>query len=94
MGVTSLILSCVATSGSGDYEPLVAPVTFPAGSADGTRMCTSVTVNSDYLVEAEEYFTVRLALVSSGTSFILGNATSTITLIDSDGSYVIMKMYM
>lgn len=74
-----------ATSGSGDYEPLAEPVTFPAGSADGAEMCVSVSVNSDHLVEAEENVTVRLALVTAGTGFALGNATSTIALIDSDG---------
>lgn len=75
-----------ATSGSGDYEPLVAPVTFTTGSAHGAEMCVSVTVNSDGLVETKEHFTVRLALVTSGTSFILGNTNSTIALLDSDGN--------
>ena len=79
------LLYHTATSGSGDYEPLAAPVTFPAGSADGAEMCAYVILNSDYLVESEEYFTAKLTLVTSGTSFTLGNTTSTIALIDSDG---------
>lgn len=74
-----------ATSGSGDYESFSLPVTFPLGSADGAEMCASVAVNSDNLVEFEENFTVKLALVTAGASLGLGSNTSTITLTDSDG---------
>lgn len=60
-------------------------ITFPTGSAGGAEMCASVTVNSDHMVETEEYFIVMLALETSGTSLSLGRNTSVITLIDSDG---------
>ena len=62
-------------------------VTFPNGSADGMDMCTNVSVNSDSKVESEERFMVMLALVVSGTSLSLGNKTSAVTLIDSDGNF-------
>lgn len=75
-----------ATSSSGDYDPISVPVTFSNGSADGTETCVFITVNSDGKVESEEYFTVMMALVTSGTSLSLGNKTSSVTLIDSDGT--------
>jgi hypothetical protein len=75
-----------ATSGGGDYEPLLVPITFRTGSANGAELCAPVTVNSDNLVETEEHFTVVLELVTSGTSLSLGGNTTSMTLVDSDGN--------
>jgi hypothetical protein len=75
----------IATAGGGDYGPLSALITFSNGSTDGEEVCTSVIVNSDSEVEPEEHFNVMLAIVVSGTSFGLGNKTSVINLVDSDG---------
>lgn len=52
-------------------------------------MCTTVSVNSDSEVESEEYFTVMLALMVSGTSLSLGNKTSVVTLTDSNGNVLL-----
>ena len=74
-----------ATSEGGDYEPLYASITFPNGSTDGENVCAYVTVNSDNLVENEEYFTVLWALMTSGTSLSLEWNSTTIFLNDSNG---------
>ena len=80
-----ILYDFAATSGHGDYETLSMSVTFPTGSNDGTERCVSVNVHTDNAVESEEYFTVMLALVTTGTSFKIGNDTSTIVVMDSDG---------
>lgn len=50
-------------------------------------MCTSVTANTDDLVEPEEYFMIELALVTpAGSSLRLGNTESAVTITDSDGN--------
>ena len=74
-----------ATSGHGDYDALSMQVTFPTGSGDGTERCVSVIVHSDNAVESKEYFTVWLALVTTGTSFKIGNDTCTVLIMDNDG---------
>lgn len=84
-----VIIYIIATSGSGDYQPVSAPITFQPGSANGAEMCTSVAVISDNLVETEESFQVMLSLVTAGTSFTLGSNVSTVTLINTDGICVL-----
>ncbi len=48
-------------------------------------MCTNVAVVSDGLVECEEEFTVELSLVTDKQNLDLGNNSTAITLVDSDG---------
>lgn len=74
-----------ATSESGDYEQTYALLTFPSGSSYGVEMCAHMIVHSDNLVEFEENFTVVQALVTQGSSFILGNNRTAIALTDNDG---------
>jgi hypothetical protein len=76
----------VATVIRGDYDLLSVILVFSRGSADGVKVCASVTVNSDNLVETEEDFGVILTLVSSGPNLGLGNNVSTIVLIDNEGT--------
>ena len=78
-------LSHTATSASGDYDILSVQLIFPSGSEDGAEMCTSVSANSDNLVEFEEDFTILLSLVTFGASLNLGNSSSAVTLTDNDG---------
>lgn len=60
-------------------------LTFATGSADGEEACAPVTAYSDNLVEFEEIFTIKLALLTPNGSFLdLGNAEAAINLIDSD----------
>ena len=84
----SLCIRALATSTSGDFDHLFTSVTFYNGSTDGEEQCVSVSVNSDNRVESEEHFTATLVLVTSGSSLIRGNATTAITLVDSDGKCI------
>lgn len=60
-------------------------LTFATGSADGEEVCGSVLAYSDNLVEFDEFFAVKLALVTPKGSFLsLGNTEAAINLIDSD----------
>ena len=63
------------------------PVTFPFGSMDGAMMCVNVTVFFDGLVECEEDFTLQLVLNTDGDSISLGNNSTEIILVDSDGKF-------
>jgi hypothetical protein len=74
-----------AASSDNDYSSLSKFITFVNGSSDGAEMCVSLTVNSDSLVEYEEYFVVHQSLVTSGASLSIGNNVSIVTIIDSDG---------
>jgi phosphate/sulfate permease len=61
-------------------------LTFAHGSADGAKVCASITTHYDDVVEPEEYFTVTLSLATtSATGLKLGNAKTVVTVTDSDG---------
>lgn len=49
-------------------------------------MCPSVTVLADDLIEGDEKFEVKLALVTNGPSLRLGNSITAVTLTDNDGT--------
>ena len=80
------VVNETATSGSGDFDLQSRVETFPSSSANGTEKCVSITVNSDNLVESQEEFTVSLDLVTTGTNLHLSIDTSTVTLIDGEGT--------
>lgn len=69
-------------------------ITFLNGSTDGAKMCATVTVFADNLVEFEEEFMVGLELETSRANLGPGNNISAITLIDNDGMllYIISCM--
>lgn len=74
-----------ATLDDGDFSLLSMPLTFASGSSDGEGVCASVIAYSDNLVESEEFFVVRLILITPGESFFsLENTETAINLIDSD----------
>ena len=61
-------------------------LSFTPGSSDGDMVCINATVLSDDLVECEEDFAVALTLNTVGDSIELGNNSTAVTLIDSDGA--------
>ncbi len=61
------------------------PLIFPTDSSDGDVVCANVTVISDGMVECEEEFSVELTLDMIKDSLSLGNNSTLITLVDSDG---------
>ena len=67
-----------ATSADGDYTPVVATLTIPAGSSSAT---VSVTVNGDLDVESDETLTLTL---SNPSGAILGTAAATGTIGNDD----------
>lgn len=80
-----------ATVGDGDFPSLNVYLTFQRGSPDGAGMCDNVTVNSDDLVESDEDFVIVMALATpAGTNFRLDNTEMVVTLIDSDGKYIVL----
>ena len=65
---------------------MLTTLTFEPGSGSGAQTCVSVMTHVDNLVEAEENFVTRLALVTQeGSNFGLGNTDTTISLIDANG---------
>ncbi len=62
------------------------PVTFPPASADGAMMCVNVIVLADAMVERVMNFTVELSLETVGESLSVGNNSTLIILVDSDGN--------
>lgn len=83
-----------AVSSGGDYESLSEFITFVNGSANGSEVCVSVTVNSDSQVECEEDFAVSLSLLTSGASLGLGNSNCVVTLLDSNSMYNTVHIYV
>ena len=84
-------VSLFSAISSDDFSPLSSvPLTFSKGSANGAKACTPLTAVADNLVECGEDFTVILELISSGTSIRLGNNSTAVSLIDSDGMLIIM----
>ncbi len=60
-------------------------LSFASGSPDGAMVCTNVTVVPDMMVECEEDFTVELTLDTDKDSLSLGDSSTLVTLVDSDG---------
>ena len=62
---------------------------FLPGATNGESVCVNVTLLTDQLVECEEDFTVVLALDTVGDSVSLGNSSTAVTLLDSDGTDIL-----
>ena len=75
-----------SASDPGDFAALSEPLSFTPGEGNGERVCVNVTLLSDGLVECEEDFTVVLTLDTDGDSVSLGNSSTVVTLLDSDGT--------
>ena len=88
-----VIISCViyaAKAGDEDFKRLSLSITFIPGSGDSALMCPSVSILSDEAVEGVEDFTLRLALVTSGTSLSLGNSATAVSITDIDGKPILL----
>ena len=72
-----------AIAGS-DYTSVSMVVVFPTGTSDGDIQCIGVQISSDGAVEGDETFIVTL---NASTRFaILGNAMTTIAILDTDSN--------
>ncbi len=63
------------------------PLIFPINSSNGDMVCANVNVSFDGMVECEEEFNVGLTLDTIKDSLSLGNNSTLVTLVDSDGMY-------
>ena len=69
-----------------DYQSLVnEQLTFFPGDRNGSEWCTNITIQEDMLVECEEDFNITLSIVKEQQNLILGEATTTVSIVDSDG---------
>ena len=69
-----------------DYLPLInEPVIFVVGDSNGTERCANITIQEDMLVECEEEFNITLSVIKEQPNFILGEATTIVSILDSDG---------
>ncbi len=75
----------LASEEDGDFIALMKSVAFTPGFFDGNMVCANVTVFPDGLVECEEDFTVTLTLNTIEDNLFLGNNSTDVTLMDSDG---------
>lgn len=62
------------------------PLTFSSGSGNGTENCAAIYAKPDDQVECEEYSMAILELATAGTSLDIGKNTSTITILDYEGT--------
>ena len=70
---------------SSDYTAVsMTPITFTAGSMDGTEECLNVSVTDDTLVEGIETFMVTL---TTGQGIIAGTNVTTVTITDNESIY-------
>ena len=60
---------------------------FPVGSGNGVSSCISVSISEDLLVEGNEIFSVKLMLDTESRGVTLGNAETTVTIIDEDSQF-------
>ncbi len=85
-GLTNFPL-LLATGSDVDYQSLDGEqVTFLAGDANGMERCINITLQEDSLVECEEEFNVTLAIIMDKPNLMLGGATTTVIIMDSDGA--------
>ena len=78
-----------------DYQSLLnEQVVFYAGDGNGTEKCVNITLYDDYLVEYEEEFNVTLAIATDKPNLILGNAYTTVSIMDSEGKIPIQATYI
>ncbi|RYX78251.1 tandem-95 repeat protein, partial [bacterium] len=68
-----------------DYIATNNTLTFPAGSAAGTALTFTVTINDDNIAEPDETFTATLSNITGGV-VLISNATATATIVDNDAS--------
>ena len=78
-------LFLTASDTASDFTDLSKPMSFTPGASNGERVCVNITVLSDGLVECEEDFTVLLTLNTAEDNIFLGNNSTVVTLLDSDG---------
>ena len=77
----------LSTATNLDYEPLIdEQLMFLAGDSNGTERCINITILQDMLVECEEDFNITLTIVKEQQNLVLGEATTTVSIIDSDGT--------
>ena len=70
-----------------DYQSLIdEQVAFLVGDRNGTERCANITIQEDMLVECEEDFNITLTIVKEQQNLVLGEATTTVSIIDSDGT--------
>lgn len=79
------VLIGAASVDDGDFLPFMMTLTFPSGSSDGNMACANITVLSDNMVEFEESLSVELNLENEMDSLSIGNRSTTVKLLDSDG---------
>ena len=77
-----------ATVADGDFEMLSMNLTFASGSGDGALMCSSIVVLSDIKAEGDESFSIKLNLLTAGSSIGLGNHETAVILTDDDGMLI------
>ena len=81
----SKVPSILAATAGDDFLSLSSvPLTFPAGSANGSKVCTTLTATADDLVELDEDFKVLLDQVTYASTLSIGNNVTAVTLIDGN----------
>ncbi len=62
---------------------------FPALTSGTATVSIDVVVKEDAMVECDEIFEILLALVTTGVGVTTENTTTLVTLVDSDGMYLV-----
>ncbi len=68
-----------------DYVPVVAQITFPAGSGPGTTLGSALIPINDIRVESNENIPLTATITAGTGSFTPGGDTATVVIQDDDG---------
>ena len=60
---------------------------FPAGSSDGSEMCFNVTILRDNISESNQFFLLKLRILTPTIFSIVDDGSiTTVTIFDDDGT--------
>ena len=63
-------------------------VAFAAGSGDGSTRCLDFIIFEEGVIEPDETIFITMALLTTGRNAVLGNATTTLILVNNGGKFV------
>ena len=74
-------------AGGNDFDAVVHEIVFQAGSSDGSEMCFNVTILRDNISESNQFFLLRLRILTPTVFSIVDDGIiTTVTIIDDDGT--------
>ena len=74
-------------TGGNDFDAVIHEIVFPVGSSDGSEICFNVTILRDNISETNQFFMLRLRILTPTVFSIADDGgIATVTIIDDDGT--------